>query len=162
MPILPLPDRPAWNELWAHCDQQEDVHLRDLFKRDRHRGAKMALDDVGIYFDYSKNRVTDETLRLLFRLAEESGLTERKRAMFAGEHINTTEDRPVLHVALRAPRESPVYEQAVLRQVHAVLGRMEEFAKRIRNKQWLGYGENKPIIKNIINIGIGGSDLGPV
>src|SRR5438552_3653525 len=118
-----LPSRPAWNELTAHCEKIKPRHLRQLFADDPQRGPKLALEAVGIYFDYSKNRVTDETLRLLIQLAGESGLAERRRAMFAGERINITEDRPVLHVALRAPRGASIVVDGenVVPKVHAVL-----------------------------------------
>jgi len=154
--------RPAWKELVTHCEKTRQVHLRQLFANDQERGTKLALEAVGIYFDYSKNRVTEETLRLLVRLAEESGLAERTRAMFAGERINATENRPVLHVALRAPRGSSIVVDGenVVPKVHAVLDKMADFARRVRSGEWRGYTGKR--IKNIVNIGIGGSDLGPV
>jgi glucose-6-phosphate isomerase len=158
----PLPDRAAWKELREHHAQVRDVHLRDLFADDPRRGEKLTLDACGIYLDYSKNRVTNETVRLLLRLADESGLRARIDAMFAGEKINITEDRAVLHVALRAPRKEQINVDGidVVPAVHEVLGRMGEFANRVRARQWRGY-TGKPI-RNIVNIGIGGSDLGPV
>src|SRR5882757_2896051 len=158
----PLPDRAAWKELREHHAQVRDVHLRDLFADDPQRGERLTLDACGIYLDYSKNRVTDETVRLLLRLADESGLRARIDAMFAGEKINITEDRAVLHVALRAPRKEQIAVDGidVVPAVHEVLGRMSEFANRVRARQWRGY-TGKPI-RNIVNIGIGGSDLGPV
>jgi glucose-6-phosphate isomerase len=158
----PLTERSAWKELQAHHAQIRDVHLRELFVDDPTRGTRLTLEACGIYLDYSKNRVTDETLRLLLRLAEESGLRERIDAMFAGEKINITEDRAVLHVALRAPRKEQISVDGidVVPAVHEVLGRMGEFANRVRARQWRGY-TGKPI-RNVVNIGIGGSDLGPV
>jgi glucose-6-phosphate isomerase len=157
-----LTSRAAWKELTAHCEKIKPLHLRQLFADDPQRGTKLALDALGIYFDYSKNRVTDETLRLLIKLADESDLAVRTRAMFAGERINTTENRPVLHVALRAPRGASIIVDGenVVPKVHAVLDKMSDFARRIRSGEWLGYTGKR--IKNIVNIGIGGSDLGPV
>jgi glucose-6-phosphate isomerase len=154
--------RPAWQELVAHCEKTRQAHLRQLFADDPARGTKMALEAVGIYFDYSKNRITGETLRLLVRLAEEAGLDRRTRAMFAGERINTTENRPVLHVALRAPRDSLIVVDGenVVPKVHTVVDKMADFAQRVRSGEWRGYTDKR--IKNIVNIGIGGSDLGPV
>jgi glucose-6-phosphate isomerase len=148
--------------LAAHKERTCDVSLRQLFAEDARRGERLTIEALGIYFDYSKNRVTDETLSLLLRLAEESKLAERTEAMFAGQRINTTENRPVLHVALRAPRESSIVVdgQNVVPQVHAVLDKMAAFAEKVRRGEWLGY-TGKPI-KNVVNIGIGGSDLGPV
>jgi glucose-6-phosphate isomerase len=159
---MPLPERSAWKELQEHYAQVRGVHLRDLFADDPQRGERLALEACGIYLDYSKNRVTDETMRLLLRLAEESGLREHIDAMFAGEKINITEDRAVLHVALRAPRKEQIAVDGidVVPAVHEVLDRMGEFANRVRARQWRGY-TGKPV-RNIVNIGIGGSDLGPV
>jgi glucose-6-phosphate isomerase len=159
---LPLTERSAWKELQAHYGQIRDVHLRDLFVEDPGRGERLTLEACGIYLDYSKNRVTDDTLRLLLRLADESGLRGRIDAMFAGDKINITEDRAVLHVALRAPRKEQIAVDGidVVPAVHEVLGRMGEFAQRVRARQWRGY-TGKPI-RNVVNIGIGGSDLGPV
>jgi len=158
----PLTERSAWKELQAHYGQIRDVHLRDLFVEDPGRGERLTLEACGIFLDYSKNRVTDDTLRLLLRLADESGLRGRIDAMFAGEKINITEDRAVLHVALRAPRKEQIAVDGidVVPAVHEVLGRMGEFANRVRARQWRGY-TGKPI-RNVVNIGIGGSDLGPV
>ena len=158
----PLPERSAWKELSDHCAQVRDVHLRDLFADDPGRGERLALEACGIYLDYSKNRITDETVRLLVRLADESGLRARIDAMFAGEKINVTEDRAVLHVALRAPRSERIAVDGVdvVPAVHEVLDRMGEFATRVRAGQWRGYTGTP--IRNIVNIGIGGSDLGPV
>jgi glucose-6-phosphate isomerase len=157
-----LPSRPAWKELTAHCEKLKPLHLRQLFANDPERGTKLAMEAAGIYFDYSKNRATDETLRLLIRLAEESGLAAHTRAMFAGERINTTENRPVLHVALRAPRGASIVVDGenVVPKVHAVLDKMSDFARRVRSGEWRGYTGKR--IKNVVNIGIGGSDLGPV
>ncbi|MBW8884622.1 MAG: glucose-6-phosphate isomerase [Planctomycetia bacterium] len=157
-----LPSRPAWKELTAHCEKIKPLHLRQLFADNPQRGTKLVLDAVGIYFDYSKNRVTDETLRLLLRLTDESGLAARKAAMFAGERINTTENRPVLHVALRAPRSASIVVDGenVVPKVHVVLDKMADFARRVRSGEWRGHTGKR--IKNVVNIGIGGSDLGPV
>jgi glucose-6-phosphate isomerase len=157
-----LTQRPAWKALEAHYRQVKDVPLRRLFADDPKRGERLVLDAAGIYFDYSKNRVTDETLRLLLRLAEECGLRQRIDAMFKGERVNVTEKRAVLHVALRAPRgESIVLDgEDVVPAVHDVLDRMADFANRVRKGEWKGH-TGKPI-RNVVNIGIGGSDLGPV
>ena len=158
----PLRERSAWKELSAHYEQLRDTHLRDLFATDPRRGERMTLDACGIYLDYSKNRVTYDTIRMLLQLADESGLREHIDAMFAGEKINVTEDRAVLHVALRAPRKAKLSVDGidVASAVHEVLGRMGEFANRVRAGEWHGH-TGKPI-RNIVNIGIGGSDLGPV
>ena len=158
----PLREKPAWKALEQHYAQIRDVHLRQLFSDDPDRGKRMAVEAEGIYLDYSKNRLTDETLRLLVQLARECGLSERIEAMFRGERINTTENRAVLHVALRAPRDAviTVDGQNVVPLVHAVLDKMWAFAGRIRSGEWRGH-TGRPI-KNIVNIGIGGSDLGPV
>jgi glucose-6-phosphate isomerase len=158
----PLPERSAWKELSDHYEQVRDIHLRDLFADDPRRGERLVIEACGIYLDYSKNRVTDETVRLLLRLAEESGLRARIDAMFAGERINVTEDRAVLHVALRAPRSERIATDGVdvVPAVHEVLDRMGEFATRVRAGQWRGH-TGEPI-RNVVNIGIGGSDLGPV
>ncbi|HEY2984244.1 MAG TPA: glucose-6-phosphate isomerase [Jatrophihabitantaceae bacterium] len=158
----PLRERSAWKELSDHYEQIRDTHLRDLFATDPRRGERMTLDACGIYLDYSKNRVTYDTIRMLMQLADESGLRERIDAMFAGEKINVTEDRAVLHVALRAPRKAKLSVDGidVASAVHEVLGRMGEFANRVRAGEWRGH-TGKPI-RSIVNIGIGGSDLGPV
>jgi glucose-6-phosphate isomerase len=152
----------AWHALEAHYPKVRDLHLRKLFAADPKRGKRMATEAVGIYFDYSKHRITDETLRLLLQLANESGLRARIDAMFRGEKINVTEKRAVLHVALRAPkRQSIVVDgEDVVPQVHAVLDKMADFSNRVRSGEWKGH-TGKPI-RNVINIGIGGSDLGPV
>jgi glucose-6-phosphate isomerase len=159
---LPLKQRAAWKKLQTHFKLMGRRHLRDLFAEDPDRGEHLTLEAAGIYLDYSKNRVTRRTLELLVELAEESGLRERIDAMFAGEQINVSERRSVLHVALRAPRDASILVAArnVVPEVHAVLERMGAFAKHIRSGSWLGF-TGKPI-KNIVNIGIGGSDLGPV
>jgi len=152
----------AWKALAAHYKKVSKLHLRKLFADDPKRGQRMALEAVGLYLDYSKNRVTDETLRLLIRLAEQSGLRERMDAMFRGEKINITENRAVLHVALRAPKGSTILVDGknVVPDVHAVLDRMAAFSNRIRSGDWKGYTGKR--IRNVVNIGIGGSDLGPV
>jgi len=160
--VLPTTQRPAWKALAQHAEQIRATHLRKLFADDHERGTRLTQQAVGVYFDYSKNLITDETLRLLLQLAAESGLRERIAAMFAGEKINVTERRAVLHVALRAPKGEKILVdgQDVVPEVHAVLDKMAAFSNRIRSGQWRGH-TGKPI-KNIINIGIGGSDLGPV
>jgi glucose-6-phosphate isomerase len=162
MAVTPLPERKAWQALKRHHAEIAGRHLRELFAADPGRGERLCAEAAGLYLDYSKNRVTDETMRLLVELAEESGVPERRAAMFRGEHINVSEDRPVLHVALRMPAsESLVVDGTdVVRQVHEVLGRMADFANRVRSGDWKGY-TGKPI-RNVINVGIGGSDLGPV
>ena len=158
----PLRARPAWAELTKHHAEIGNLHLRQLFADDPGRGNRLALLAEGIYLDYSKNRITDETMRLLVDLADESGLRQRIDAMFAGERINVTEDRAVLHVALRAPKGQQIRVDGidVVPAVHEVLDRMAEFADRVRSGQWTGYTGKR--ILNIVNIGIGGSDLGPV
>jgi glucose-6-phosphate isomerase len=162
MSETPLRERPAWQALEKHFDEIEGVHLRELFADDAGRGERLALDAVGIYLDYSKHRVTDETIGLLIRLAEESGLRERINAMFRGEKINVTEDRAVLHVALRAPRDERIFVDGtdVVPGVYEVLDRMATFADAVRGGGWTGHSGER--IRNVINIGIGGSDLGPV
>ncbi len=160
--VAPLTERKAWKDLKAHHEAIQQLHLRTLFAADAKRGQCMTVAAVGLYLDYSKNRITDETLRLLLQLAEESKLRERIEAMFTGERINATENRAVLHVALRAPKGSAIVvdgENVVL-QVHAVLEKMAQFANRVRSGEWNGYTGKR--IVNVINIGIGGSDLGPV
>jgi glucose-6-phosphate isomerase len=161
-PATPLRQRPAWRALERHHAELADAHLRDLFARDPTRGDRMALEAAGLYLDYSKNRVTDETLRLLVELAHATGMPERRDAMFHGERINATEDRSVLHVALRMPRERSllVDGEDVVKQVHEVLDRMAKFSARVRSGEWRG--ASGASIRNVINIGIGGSDLGPV
>src|SRR5246127_2989027 len=152
----------AWKALTAHYKAVAKVHLRQLFSDDPKRGQRMAVEAVGLYLDYSKNRITDETLKLLFQLAEGSGLRAHIDAMFSGEKINLTEKRAVLHTALRAPRDATILVDGknVVPEVHAVLDRMADFANRVRNGEWKGHTGKR--IRNVINIGIGGSDLGPV
>ena len=158
----PLTQLSAWKALESHYQQIKDVHLRQLFADDAKRGERLTADAVGIYLDYSKHRITDETLKLLLQLAEESGLRERIDAMFSGEKINITENRAVLHVALRAPKGEKILVDGkdVVPEVHAVLDAMSAFAERVRSGAWAGHTGKR--IKNVINIGIGGSDLGPV
>lgn len=158
----PLTQRAAWKALDAHYKKLQPLHLKTLFADDPKRGERMTVKAAGIYLDYSKNRITDETLKLLVQLAEESGLRERIDAMFGGEKINITENRAVLHVALRAPRGSSLLVDGknVVPQVHAVLDKMADFSNRVRQGTWKGHTGKS--IRNIINIGIGGSDLGPV
>jgi glucose-6-phosphate isomerase len=160
--ITPLTQRPAWKALETHCKAIKDMHLRQLFADDPNRGERFTAEAVGLYLDYSKNRITDETLHLLVQLAEECGLRERIEAMFRGEAINVTEQRAVLHIALRAPRNEKILVDGndVVPGVHAVLDRMADFSDRVRNGDWQGHTGKR--IRNIINIGIGGSDLGPV
>ncbi|MFO1396223.1 MAG: glucose-6-phosphate isomerase [Burkholderiales bacterium] len=160
--IAPLTRLPAWRALTDHYAKVRDVTLRELFAADPKRGERLALDAAGVYLDYSKNRVTDETLRLLVQLADQSGLRAHIDAMFRGDRINVSENRSVLHVALRAPRDESIVVDGhdVVPDVHEVLDRMAAFADRVRSGQWKGH-TGKPI-RNVINIGIGGSDLGPV
>jgi glucose-6-phosphate isomerase len=160
--MLPLTARQSWKALQAHHEKVRSLHLRTLFADDATRGERLTAEAVGIYLDYSKNRVTDETLTLLRRLAEESGLRERIDAMFRGDKINRTEDRAVLHVALRAPRDTSIMVDGknVMPEVHAVLDAMADFSNRVRSGAWKGHTGKR--IRNVINIGIGGSDLGPV
>jgi glucose-6-phosphate isomerase len=158
----PLRQRQAWQELERHHAQIAGRHLRELFAADPDRGERLTASAEGLYLDYSKNRVTDETMALLADLARESGVAQRRDAMFAGEHINVSEDRAVLHVALRMPREASlvVDGEDVVVEVHEVLDRMRAFAERLRSGEWKGF-TGKPI-RNVVNVGIGGSDLGPV
>ena len=163
--MTPLRQLPAWKALAAHYEQNKGLHLHDLFftqTEGKDRGEQLTAKAAGIYLDYSKNRITKETLLLLVQLAEQCGLRERIEEMFRGKRINTTEKRAVLHVALRAPREAAFEAdgQKVMREVHEVLDRMAVFAESIRQERWKGHGGKS--IKNVINIGIGGSDLGPV
>jgi glucose-6-phosphate isomerase len=157
-----LTQRPAWKALQAHHAQIKDLHLRSLFAEPGKRGERLTAEGAGLFLDYSKNRVTDETLRLLIALADDAGVAERRDAMFSGEKINITEKRAVLHVALRAPRGASIVVDGenVVPGVHAVLDRMADFATRIRSGAWKGHTGKR--IRNVINIGIGGSDLGPV
>jgi glucose-6-phosphate isomerase len=162
MPTIPLRERPSWKALEQHYAEVGGQHLRDLFAADPGRGERLTAEAAGLYLDYSKNRITDETLRLLFSLARESGLEARRDAMLRGEKINTSEHRSVLHTALRLPPGSSLVVDGtdVAAQVHEVLGRMAGFAGRIRSGEWKGY--TGQAIRNIVNVGIGGSDLGPV
>jgi glucose-6-phosphate isomerase len=160
--IAPLAARPAWKSLTAHAEAMKSVTLRELFKDDPARGTRLNAEACGLFLDYSKNRVTDETLKLLVALAEESGLKQHTEAMFTGEKINTTEDRAVLHIALRAPKSESIKVDGkdVIPAVHDVLDKMSSFADRIRSGEWKGHTGKR--IRNIVNVGIGGSDLGPV
>jgi glucose-6-phosphate isomerase len=162
MPTIPLRQRPSWKALEQHYAEIAEAHLRQLFADDPGRGERLTAEAAGLYLDYSKNRVTDETMRLLVQLAEESGVAEHRDAMFRGERINVSENRSVLHVALRMPKGSSLVVDGVdvVAEVHEVLDRMTGFAQRIRSGEWKGY-TGKPI-RNVINVGIGGSDLGPV
>ena len=158
----PLTARPAWKSLQGHYQRIREQHLRQLFAADTERGKRMTAEAEGIFLDYSKNRVTDETLQLLLKLAEESNLRSRIDAMFRGDKINVTEKRAVLHVALRAPKGTSIVVDGenVVPEVHAVLDKMTDFCTRVRGGAWKGF-TGKPI-RNFINVGIGGSDLGPV
>jgi glucose-6-phosphate isomerase len=160
--VKPLTSLPAWKELKTHARKLANVHLRALFADDPKRGEHLTVEGAGLFLDYSKNRVTDETLRLLLTLAEESQLRARTEAMFSGEKINITEKRAVLHVALRAPRSQSIVVDGedVVPKVHDVLDRMAAFSNRVRSGEWTGY--TGKAIRNVVNIGIGGSDLGPV
>ena len=160
--IESLPQRPAWKALTAHYEKISTRHLRELFAADEARGTKFTAHGAGLFLDYSKNRIDTETLALLVKLAQESNLREHIDAMFSGEKINITEDRAVLHVALRVPKSARIFVDGkdVVPDVHAVLDKMAAFADRVRGGEWKGY-TGKPI-KNVVNIGIGGSDLGPV
>ncbi|MEZ5076885.1 MAG: glucose-6-phosphate isomerase [Solirubrobacterales bacterium] len=159
--ITPLREAPARAKLQAHYEQIKDTHLRDLFGGDKGRGERLVAEGAGLFLDFSKNRITDETMMLLGELAKQRGVEARREAMFAGEHINVSEDRAVLHVALRMPRNRSLVVDGVdvVKEVHEVLGRMGDFAERVRSGEWKGH-TGKPI-KNVINVGIGGSDLGP-
>jgi len=154
--------RPEWQALQRHATSNALVQLRDLFAADERRGVRMAAEAAGLYLDYSKNRVTDETITLLMKLAQASNITARRDAMFAGEKINTTEDRAALHVALRAPKSGrfEVDNRNVVPDVHAVLDRMAAFSTKVRSGEWKGHSGKR--VRNIVSIGIGGSDLGPV
>jgi glucose-6-phosphate isomerase len=158
----PATKQSAWKALTAHYKAASKLHLRQLFADDPKRGQRMAVEALGLYLDYSKNRVTDETIELLLQLAAESGLRARIDAMFSGEKINITEKRAVLHVALRAPKDESIFVDGknVVPAVHAVLDRMADFSNRVRSGEWKGHTGKR--IRNVINIGIGGSDLGPV
>jgi len=158
----PLTERPTWKALARHYETVRGLHLRQLFAEDPRRGERLSAEAAGIYLDYSKNRITDETMRLLLRLADECGLRERIDAMFRGDRINATEKRAVLHTALRAPENERLFVDGVdvVPEVHAVLNRMAAFSLRVRSGEWRGHTGKR--IRNVINIGIGGSDLGPV
>jgi glucose-6-phosphate isomerase len=161
-PATPLTQRHAWQALQAHYQAIRSFHLRDLFTDDPQRGERFAVEAEGLYVDYSKHRITDETVRLLLQLAAECGLRERIDAMFRGDKLNPTENRAVLHVALRAPRNQSIVVDGedVVPQVHQVLDRMTDFVQRVRSGEWRGFTGQR--IRNVVNIGIGGSDLGPV
>src|ERR1700759_194926 len=158
----PLTSLKAWKDLKAHAREVAKLHLRALFADDPKRGERMKAGGVGLFLDYSKNRVPDETLKLLLALAEESKLREHTEAMFTGQKINITEKRAVLHVALRAPKGQSIVVDGedVVPKVHEVLDRMAAFSDRVRSGEWKGHTGSR--IKNVVNIGIGGSDLGPV
>ncbi len=160
--LAPLVQRPAWKALQAHSQEIQQTNLRALFAADSGRGDKFVAEAEGLFLDYSKNRITDETLKLLIQLAEESGLQAKVEAMFRGDKINITENRAVLHVALRAPKDEHIFVDGVdvVPEVHAVLDKMSGFADRVRSGEWKGHTGKR--IRNVINIGIGGSDLGPV
>src|SRR4051794_26399096 len=161
-PSTHLEQQPAYRALHAHHREIADAHLRDLFAADPGRGTRLTAEAAGIFLDYSKHRVTDETLRLLVQLADECGLRDRTAAMFRGEKINVTENRAVLHVALRSPKDATIMVDGenVVPLVHAVLDKMAAFADRVRSGAWTGHTGKR--IRAIVNIGIGGSDLGPV
>jgi glucose-6-phosphate isomerase len=161
-PVAPLRERPAWSALQKHYDEIRDLHLRELFAADPGRGERFTAEGAGLYLDYSKNRITEDTLALLVELAEQSGLRERTEALFGGERINVSENRSVLHVALRMPKGTSLVVDGtdVVAEVHDVLDRMGDFAQRVRSGEWKGH-TGKPI-RTVVNIGIGGSDLGPV
>jgi len=156
-----LIDAPSWHALQAHYDKIKEVHLRRLFADDSGRGQRLVAEGAGLYLDYSKNRITDETIQLLLQLAKERGVAERRDAMFRGEKINITENRAVLHVALRAPKGTQIKVEGVdvVPEVHAVLDKMAAFSNRVRSGDWKGH--TGKTIKNVINVGIGGSYLGP-
>jgi glucose-6-phosphate isomerase len=151
----------SWRALQAHYEKIKDIHLRQLFAEDSSRGTRLTAEGAGLYLDYSKNRITDETIRLLLQLARERGVTERRDAMFRGDKINTTERRAVLHIALRSPKTTEIKTDGanVVPEVHGVLQKMAAFSDRVRSGQWKGHTGKR--IKNVINIGIGGSYLGP-
>jgi glucose-6-phosphate isomerase len=161
-PASSLRQSPAWDQLEAHCQQIRERHLRDLFAADPQRGERLVAEGAGLYLDFSKNRISDETVMLLGALARERGVEERREAMFAGEHINVSENRAVLHVALRMPRRRSLLVDGVdvVKEVHETLDRMAAFSERVRSGEWRGH-TGKPIAA-VVNIGIGGSDLGPV
>ena len=158
--MTPLTVLPEWQALQRHADEMREVHLRSLFATDPSRGTRLSAEAAGLYLDYSKNRITDETMRLLAALARISGLRQRIDAMFNGEKINTTEERAVLHVALRAPRDASIVLDGdnVMPHVHAVLDRMAAFADQVRDGRWRGHTGQR--VRAVVNVGIGGSDLG--
>ena len=160
--LAPLTRRPEWAALKEHYQKIQPMHLRDLFAADPTRGERLTAEAVGLYFDYSKHRITDETLDMLVQLAELSGLRDHIDAMFRGDRINLTEDRAVLHIALRAPKGQSIMVDGedVVPRVHEVLDRMADFADRVRSGVWKGHTGKR--IRHVVNIGIGGSDLGPV
>jgi glucose-6-phosphate isomerase len=160
--VTPVTERAAWKALQAHYQEVRELHLRDLFASDSNRGERFAAEAAGIYLDYSKNRITEKTLELLIQLADESGLRSRIDAMFRGDKVNITEDRAALHIALRSPREGSIVVdgQNLVRQVYNVLEKMSDFSNRVRSGAWKGYTGKR--IRNVVNVGIGGSDLGPV
>src|SRR5919202_216652 len=157
----PLTQRPEWRALQAHYETIRDVHLRTLFAEDPRRGERLVAEAVGLYLDFSKHRITDETIRLLVQLAQDCGLRARIDAMFAGERINVTENRAALHVALRAPRNASIVVDGtdVVAEVHRLLTQVGNFAQQVRSGEWTGF-TGRPMA-NVVNIGIGGSDLGP-
>ena len=159
--LVPLTRTSAWRALEAHRSQVEHLHLRELFAHDPGRAERLSVEAAGLFVDLSKQRITAETVRLLVALAEARGLPERREAMFAGERINVTEGRPALHVALRAPMGERILVDGrdVVPEVHAVLDRMADFAARVRSGAWTGFTGKR--IRNVVNVGIGGSDLGP-
>src|SRR5713101_7435805 len=160
--IKPLAQRAAWKSLAEHSKQIKKLHLRKLFAEDAKRGERFTAEAAGLFLDYSKNRITEKTLKLLLQLARESNLRGKMDAMFGGEKINVSENRAVLHAALRAPRDASIMVDGsnVVPEVHAVLDKMVSFSNRIRNGEWKGHTGER--IRNVVNIGIGGSDLGPV
>ncbi len=161
-PAQLLTGRPAWKALAEHYQAVRGVHMRQFFADDPRRGERLTAEAAGLYLDYSKQRITDDTIRLLLGLVRECGLHERIAAMFGGERINVTERRAVLHIALRAPETEHIVVDGVevVHEVHAVLERMAAFSRQVRSGEWQGYPGKR--IRNVISIGIGGSDLGPV
>src|ERR1700756_2452473 len=162
MSDISLTDRPAWKALQGHADKMRSKTIKQLFADDPGRGTRLTAEACCLFLDYSKNRITEETIKLLVQLAEECGLRQRIEAMFTGEKINITENRAVLHVALRAPKSEQIFVDGedVVPEVHKVLYKMSAFAHQVRSGQWRGHTGKR--VKNVINIGIGGSDLGPV
>src|SRR5882724_10033328 len=160
--VTPLTELGSWRALERHFGEIGDTHLRELFAADGERGERLVAEGAGLYLDYSKNRVTDETIALLVELADDCGMPERREAMFRGDRINVSENRSVLHVALRMPRERSLIVDGVdvVKEVHETLDRMGAFCERVRDGEWRGH--TGKVIRNVVNIGIGGSDLGPV